>query len=150
MKKNKILVINGPNLNLLGRREPEIYGTKTLEEIQKWTDEKMKKSNVALEWIQSNSEEKIIEKLHKIHSENKYKGLIINPGGLSHTSIVLLDALLAIKKIPIAEVHLSNPCSREEFRRQMLTAKASTIIMGGVGFKVYYFAALALCDLLTE
>lgn len=146
MKKSKILVINGPNLNLLGVREPEIYGQKSLKEIQAWTNDQLKKSQITLEWHQFNSEEKILEKLHKIHSENKYKGLIINPGGLSHTSVVLLDALLSLKKIPIAEVHLSNPCAREEFRRQMLTAKASTIIMGGVGFKVYYFAALALID----
>lgn len=149
----KILIINGPNLDLLGTREPEIYGSKTLVEIQDWTTKSLKAMGINYDfiWKQSNSETEIIEILHSINqsnpnnqSNNKIDGLIINPAGLSHTSVILLDALLALKPLPIIEVHLSNPCAREEFRRSLLTAKAATIIMSGLGDRVYFHAIFAL------
>jgi 3-dehydroquinate dehydratase-2 len=147
----KFLIINGPNLNLLGKREVEIYGQKSLEEIQSWTIEELKKKNILCElvWKQSNSEAQIIDLIQELHKTNKFDGLIINPGGLSHTSVSILDALLAIKPLPILEVHLSNPCAREEFRRSMLTGKAATMIMSGLGDRVYFHAAYALVEFLS-
>lgn len=137
-------------MNLLGKRELKTYGTKSLAQIKTWTNAMLSKVPVSLTWYQSNSESEILEFLHKIKENKKFQGIIINPAGLSHTSVVLLDALLAIEHIPIIEVHLTNPCSREEFRRQLLTAKASTMIMGGLGFQVYYFAALALYKVISQ
>jgi 3-dehydroquinate dehydratase-2 len=144
--KQKILIINGPNLNLLGKREVHIYGKTTLKDIQKITTDLCKKEfALELTWLQLNSEEKILNKLHSLVLTKKqpYHYLIINPAGFSHTSVVILDALLALK-IPIAEVHLTNPHNRESFRGQMLTAKAASLIMGGLGELVYYFAIKAL------
>jgi len=142
----KFLVLNGPNLNLLGERETVLYGSKTLAEIELWTKEKLKSQNIPIEltWFQSNSEAEIINKLHSIKKNDNFNGIIINPAGLSHTSVSLLDALLAMAPIPIVEVHLTNPCAREEFRQRLLTAKAATMIMSGLGFMVYYYAANAL------
>jgi 3-dehydroquinate dehydratase-2 len=141
----KFLVINGPNLNLLGTREPEIYGNKTLLEIQNYTQERLG-NKVHLEWFQSNLEGEIVSKIQSLNHEN-FHGLIINPAGYAHTSVVILDALKMLK-LPIAEVHLSNVYKRESFRHSMLTAGASTIIMGGLSHRVYYSAAMALTDLI--
>jgi len=146
--KKKILIINGPNLNLLGKREENIYGKKTLKDIQKLTEKLCHEdfgSVADLLWFQSNSESKIIDKIHSLVLSKKksFDFLMINPAGLSHSSVILLDALLALK-IPIAEVHLTNPHNRESFRGQMLTAKAASLIMGGLGEFVYYFAVKAL------
>lgn len=144
----KFLILNGPNLNLLGERETALYGTKSLDEIQRWTEEKLKAQNISLDltWFQSNAESELLQYLHKVKKECSFQGIIINLGGLSHTSVVLLDALLAMAPIPIVEVHLTNPCSREEFRQRLLTAKAATIIMSGLGFMVYYYAITALFE----
>jgi 3-dehydroquinate dehydratase-2 len=141
----KFLVINGPNLNLLGTREPEIYGHKTLSDIEIYTQKRLG-DNVHLDWFQSNIEGEIVTRIQNLTSEN-YQGLIINPAGYAHTSVVILDALKLIK-VPIAEVHLSNVYKREPFRHSMLTAGASNIIMGGLSHRVYYSAAMALTDLI--
>jgi 3-dehydroquinate dehydratase-2 len=138
----KIFIINGPNLNMLGKREPEKYGTDTIQEIEKYTKQKCTDLNVSLEWWQSNSESKIIEKIHEL-TATKIDGLIINPAAYSHTSIAILDAL-KILQIPIVEVHLTNVYNRDDFRHSMLTAQASSIIMSGLGKDAYYFAALSL------
>jgi 3-dehydroquinate dehydratase-2 len=140
----KILVINGPNLNLLGTREKEVYGSFTLEQIQNHTQEKLKRENVSLDWFQSNLEGEIIDRLHKSLKQN-YLGIVINPAGYSHTSVAILDAL-KIMKIPIVEVHLSNVYRREEFRQTMLTAQAASMIMGGLGIEAYYMGVLALLN----
>ena len=140
----KILVINGPNLNLLGTREKEVYGSFTLEQIQNHTQEKLKRENVSLDWFQSNLEGEIIDRLHKSLNQN-YLGIVINPAGYSHTSVAILDALKIIK-IPIVEVHLSNVYRREEFRQTMLTAQAASMIMGGLGIEAYYMGVLALLN----
>lgn len=140
----KILVINGPNLNMLGTREPEIYGSDTLEDISKQTDKLLidNKIQAKLDWFQSNGEKEIIEKIHELLG-GFYQGLIINPGALSHTSIAVLDAL-SMLKIPIIEVHLSNTNRREEFRKVKITAQSSTGVIEGLGKKVYYLAAMAM------
>lgn len=140
----KIFVINGPNLNMLGTREPEIYGSTTLKDLEESTREKLSNKKLKLEWWQSNSESEIIEKIHDL-TKVDFDALIINPAAFSHTSVAILDAL-KILKIPIAEVHLSNTYSRETFRHSMLTAQAASIIMSGLGNNAYYFAALALLE----
>jgi len=133
----KFLIVNGPNLNLLGKREPHIYGTETLEDIALWTKSKLG-SQIELEWFQSNIEGEIVERIQEAFLEN-WHALIINPGGYSHTSVAIHDAL-KILKIPIIEVHLSQIYQREEFRHTMLTAKAATAIMTGLGKQSYYVA----------
>jgi len=133
----KILIINGPNLNMLGTREPEIYGTDSLEDLKKLTESKLT-GKVTLDWYQSNIEGELISRVQKAHFEN-YDALIINPGGYAHTSVALYDAL-KILKIPIIEVHLSQIYKREDFRHTLLTAKAATAIMGGFGNQTYYIA----------
>jgi 3-dehydroquinate dehydratase-2 len=133
----KFLVINGPNLNMLGQREPEVYGKETLKDIEEWTKEKVK-GRAETEWFQSNIEGEIVTRIQEAHSQ-KYDALIINPGGYSHTSVAIHDAL-KILKIPIIEVHLSMVYKREEFRHSLLTAKAATAIMGGLGKQSYYIA----------
>jgi 3-dehydroquinate dehydratase-2 len=138
----KILIINGPNLNMLGKREPDQYGSSTLNEIESYTKQKCSDLGVELNWWQSNSESEIIDKIHSV-SEEKIDGLIINPAAYSHTSVAILDAL-KILDIPIVEVHLTNVYNRESFRHSMLTAQASSIIMSGLGKDAYYFAALSL------
>lgn len=138
-KSNKFLIINGPNLNLLGTREPEIYGSLTLDQIKTFTEEALKADGVTLEWFQSNVEGIIVDRIQASLSQN-YQALIINPGAYSHTSVAIYDALQMVR-IPIIEVHLSNTNRREEFRQTKLTAKASTIIMEGLG-KLAYLTAV--------
>ncbi len=133
----KFLIINGPNLNMLGKREPEVYGTESLDDIARWTDEKVK-GKATLEWFQSNVEGEIVSRIQQAHSE-KYDALVINPGGFAHTSVAIHDAL-KILKIPVIEVHLSQVYRREEFRHTLLTAKAATAIMSGLGKQSYYVA----------
>lgn len=139
MKKSEFLIINGPNLNMLGTREPEIYGSLTLQEIQDFTEKSLEKDNVQLEWYQSNIEGEIVTKIQEATQKN-YKALIINPGAYAHTSVAIYDALTMIK-CPVIEVHISNTHRREDFRQIKLTAKASTIIMEGLG-KIAYLTAV--------
>ena len=138
----KILIINGPNLNLLGTREPLIYGKDTLEDIIKFTNEKVG-PKIQLEWFQSNVEGEIINKIHQLIKDNNFNGLIINPGGYSHTSVAIHDALKSCPK-PRIEVHLSQIYQREEFRHNLLTAKACSAIMSGLGKHSYYIAVNSL------
>lgn len=140
MKHRKITIINGPNLNMLGKREPDIYGQDTLEDIIEFTQKKLKQNSLTLDWFQSNIEGEIVEKIHQVYHSD-CDALIINPAAYSHTSVAIYDAL-KILRIPIIEVHLSNVHAREEFRQTMLTAKAASIIMGGLGKSVYYHAIL--------
>jgi 3-dehydroquinate dehydratase-2 len=138
MNKQIFLIINGPNLNMLGTREPNIYGSLTLLEIQKYTEQALENENVALEWYQSNIEGELVTKIQDSLSRN-IKAIIINPGAYAHTSVAIYDALL-IAKCPIIEVHLSNLNKREEFRQTKLTARAATIIMEGLGKQAYLTA----------
>lgn len=133
----RILVINGPNLNLLGKREKEIYGGMTLDWINKKLEEVAKDYNFSLTFFQSNSEGEIIDKIQE--GEN-YDGIIINPGGYSHTSIAILDAIKSIKT-PVIEVHISNIFTREDFRHNLITAKGAKGIISGLGY-IGYLAAL--------
>ena len=139
MNTTSFLIINGPNLNMLGTREPEVYGSLTLAEIQAFTEKSLEKDNVNLELYQSNIEGEIVTKIQEATKKN-YKALIINPGAYSHTSVAIYDALTMIK-CPVIEVHISNTHRREDFRQIKLTAKASTIIMEGLG-KIAYLTAV--------
>jgi 3-dehydroquinate dehydratase-2 len=141
MTNKNFLIINGPNLNMLGTREPEVYGSLTLDEIKVHTEEFFKESpkEVKIEWFQSNIEGELVEKIQKASQDQKLKALIINPAAYSHTSVAIYDALCLLK-IPIIEVHISNTHKRESFRQSKLTAKASTIIMEGLGKNAYLLA----------
>ncbi len=136
----KILIINGPNLNMLGQREPEVYGKDSLEDLQKFTEAKLN-GQASCEWFQSNIEGEIVTRIQQVHSEH-FDALIINPGGYAHTSVAIHDAL-KILKIPVIEVHLSQIYKREEFRHTLLTAKAASAIMSGLGKQSYYIAILS-------
>lgn len=134
----KFLIINGPNLNMLGTREPEIYGSMTLKEIAAYTEQALANKNCELVWFQSNIEGEIVTRIQDSLKQD-FSALVINPGAYSHTSVAILDALHMLK-IPVIEVHLSNTHRREEFRQTKLTAKASTIIMEGLGKNAYLMA----------
>ncbi len=124
----KILLINGPNLNLLGTREPEIYGNKTLNDIEKDLSRIAKDKIMNLECFQSNHEGEIVDKIQE--SIKNVQGILINAGAFTHTSISIRDALIG-SKIPFVELHISNVFSREEFRKEsFLTDKAIGIISG--------------------
>ncbi|HLT22433.1 MAG TPA: type II 3-dehydroquinate dehydratase [Bacteriovoracaceae bacterium] len=139
----KILIINGPNLNMLGKREPMVYGQDTLDEIIKETEKKVA-GRVELQWFQSNIEGEIVTKIQEAHGSD-IDALVINPGGYSHTSVAIHDAL-KILDVPIVEVHLSQIYARESFRHTLLTAKAASSIMSGFGKHSYYLAVSALLD----
>jgi 3-dehydroquinate dehydratase-2 len=133
-----IFVLNGPNLNLLGTREPEIYGTDTLDDIAARMSEQAKALGVALDIRQSNHEGHLIDWLHEAQAR-KAKAVILNPGGYSHTSVALHDAVKAIAT-PVIEVHLSDPETREGFRHTDLVALAATRLIKGQGARGYALA----------
>jgi len=143
VNKKKFLVINGPNLNFLGKREPEIYGNLSLEEIKKYTEKKVNSfcKYVNIEWFQSNLEGEIVDRIQKASQED-LDGLVINPAAYSHTSVAILDALKLIE-YKVVEVHLSNTYNRESFRHTRLTAKSSDAIIEGFGKEVYFLSIIS-------
>jgi 3-dehydroquinate dehydratase-2 len=134
----KFLVINGPNLNLLGTREPEKYGTTTLKDIENEISDYAQSKNVSVEFFQSNIEGEIVTEIQK--TKNNYDGIIINPAAYTHTSIALRDAILAVN-MPTVEIHLSNIHSREDFRKHSYTAPVCIGQITGFG-KFGYLMAL--------
>jgi 3-dehydroquinate dehydratase-2 len=138
----KILVLNGPNLNLLGTREPEVYGTDTLEDIENNLQSLALKNSINIDFYQSNSENELIERLHKA-KQDSVDYIIINPGAFTHTSIALRDAFLGID-IPFIEVHISNIYSREEFRKKSYLSDISKGLITGLGVAGYEFALLSI------
>ncbi len=138
----KILVINGPNLNLLGKREPGIYGTDTLESIAKELEEKYA-PHAFLEWWQSNHEGEIIDKLHAVGFDRSYAGIVLNAGAYTHTSLAIADAIAAIQ-LPVVEVHLSNVHAREEIRHRSLIAPVCAGTISGFGKRSYDLGIAAL------
>jgi len=143
----KILIINGPNLNMLGKREKGIYGNMTLEEINQLIAKEFESSNIIIGYFQSNEEGKLITEIQL--AEEAYDGVIINPGAYSHYSIAILDAIRAIA-IPVIEVHLSNIHSREEYRRKTVTGEGCLGIISGFGYYGYIMAVNALINTLTS
>jgi 3-dehydroquinate dehydratase-2 len=133
-----IWVLNGPNLNLLGQREPEIYGYDTLEDIAERMEDVGSRAHVEMEFRQSNHEGELIDWLHEANATGAH-AVILNPGGLTHTSVALLDAIKAIK-VPVIEVHLSNPHAREEFRHTSWVGMAAKATVAGFGAGGYLLA----------
>jgi 3-dehydroquinate dehydratase-2 len=139
----KILVLHGPNLNLLGEREPEIYGSTTLAQIDARLKERASARGATLETFQSNHEGALIDKIQA--ARKTHQAIIINPGGLTHTSVALRDALSATT-LPVVEVHLSNIHAREPFRHVSLVAGIALGQISGLGAKGYELALDALLD----
>ncbi len=139
-----ILVINGPNLNLLGLREPEIYGTHTLDSIAEEVGNAL--PHVQFLWLQSNHEGDLVDYLQEAaYGAEPVDGVILNAGGYSHTSIAIRDAIAAIP-VPVIEVHLSNIAAREEFRHKSLLSAVCRGTIQGLGHKVYLLAARYFCE----
>ena len=130
----KILVINGPNLNMLGIREPDIYGKTTYKDLCEFIEKHCKEKNVQVEFYQSNHEGDLVDKIH--YAYNNFDGIVINPGAYTHTSIALLDAVKAVG-VPTVEVHISDVDSREEFRKISYIRLACKTTISGRGIKGY-------------
>ena len=147
MSSKKIKIINGPNLNLLGEREPGVYGTESLNDLERMVKEHIVSSSLKLEAIffQSNNEGEIVDSIQE--AGKSLNGLIINAGGLSHTSVSILDSLLAIK-IPKIEVHISNLFVREEFRHNSYVSRGVNGIICGFGLNGYLLAIDGIYKLL--
>ena len=141
----RVLIINGPNLNLLGNREKNFYGDTTLSKIKKSCEEHCKKNQIECFFYQSNHEGELIEKIHS--AENDFDGIIINPAAFTHTSIALLDALRAILK-PKIEIHISNIYAREDYRRKSITSEAVNGVICGFGENGYILAIDAIKNLI--
>lgn len=133
----KVLFINGPNLNLLGKRENEVYGNETLQSINERIEAKAKDMGIETTFFQSNSEGEIIDRIHK--SPGLYDCIILNPGAYTHYSIAIRDAIKAVD-VPVIEVHISNIYSREEFRTKSVTAPVCRGLISGFGADVYLLA----------
>jgi 3-dehydroquinate dehydratase-2 len=139
----KLVVCHGPNLNLLGKREPHIYGTRSLDDLNDLIREKARELKVEVAVFQSNSEGDIIDYLQKEAPGSV--GVVINPGALSHYSLALYDCLQALR-LPVVEVHISNIHAREEFRSRSVTARAARGVIAGLGFDGYLHAMEFLVD----
>lgn len=137
----KYLVINGVNLNMLGVREPEIYGGQTLADLESRLTEKAKELDVSIDFFQSNFEGEIVERIHSAYS--CYNGIIINPGAFTHYSYAIRDAFGSVK-MPVIEVHISNIHKREEFRHNSVIVPECIGQICGLGFKGYELALEAL------
>jgi 3-dehydroquinate dehydratase II len=145
MNMQKILIINGPNLNLLGNREKNFYGDTTLEKIKILCEQHCAINNIVCSFYQSNHEGELIEKIHTV--DQGYDGMIINPAAFTHTSIALLDALRATSK-PKIEIHISNIYAREDYRRKSITSEAVNGVICGFGENGYILAIDAIKNLI--
>jgi len=144
---NNIIVINGPNLNLLGKREQSQYGAITFEQLKENCQAKAKELNVNLEFYQSNIEGEIVTRIQK--SKNEHDGIIINAAGFTHTSVAIRDALDIFKK-PIIELHISNIYKREEFRQKSLISDIATGGIFGLGDLGYILAIFSMQNMLEK
>lgn len=141
----RILLVNGPNLNLLGTREPEVYGTATLADVERITAEAAASLGFEIRAVQSNHEGVLIDAIHDARGE--YEGIVINPAGLTHTSVVLRDALTGVS-LPFAEVHISDVYAREEFRHHSFLHDVAAVRVIGRGVEGYAEALRELVALL--
>jgi 3-dehydroquinate dehydratase, type II len=147
LMSNNILIINGPNLNLLGEREQSQYGSSTFEQIKKICIEKSKELGINLEFTQSNIEGEIVTIIQK--ARNNFDGIIINAAGFTHTSVAIRDALSIFKK-PSIELHISNIYKREEFRHKSMLSAVVTGVICGLGTDGYILAINAMQELLKN
>lgn len=137
-----IYIINGPNLNLLGTREPEKYGRSSLEDVEKLCRETAQRHNLEIEFRQSNHEGTIVDWIQEAHAK-KAVGIVINPAGFTTTSVAILDAILAVA-MPVVEVHITNIHAREEFRHRSYISKAAKAVICGFGIEGYALAIIGL------
>ena len=144
---NRIIILNGPNLNLLGERETNQYGNFTLKDIQKKCNEFANQNNIKLSLFQSNIEGELVDEIQ--NSRTNHNGLIINAGGYTHTSVAIHDAL-KILKIPIIELHISNIYNREEFRHKSLISKVAKGVICGFGADGYIMSLKAMTKFLDN
>ncbi|MGR6741771.1 type II 3-dehydroquinate dehydratase [Microbacterium arborescens] len=142
----RLLLVNGPNLNLLGIREPEIYGRETLADVEALVAETAAERGVEVRCVQSNHEGVLIDAIHEARTD--CAGIIINPGGLTHTSVVLRDALAGVA-LPVAEVHISDVSQRESFRHHSYVADVAAVHVIGEGVAGYARATRQLLDILA-
>ena len=142
-----ILILHGPNLNMLGKREPAVYGRQTLDEINQRLTEKARQAGISVRCMQSNCEGALIDEIHQ--ASGRYDLIIFNPGAFTHYSIALRDAVAAVST-PVIEVHLSNIHSREEFRHRSVIAPVCLGQISGFGAGSYYMALSAAIELLAE
>lgn len=145
VSKTKILVIHGPNLNLLGEREQSVYGSLTLNEINRMIEKEAKSLGVAVDFFQSNAEGEIVTALQG--ARKKYQAIVLNPAAYTHTSVAIRDAVAAIP-IPVVEIHLSNIYQREEFRRHSLIAPVARGQVAGFGPTSYLLGLRAAASLI--
>lgn len=145
MASDLIYVLNGPNLNLLGLREPEIYGHDTLDDIAGMLEDRARELGLTIEMRQSNHEGHLCDWLHEAQAENA-RAVLLNAGALTHTSLALYDAIRSIKT-PVIEVHISNPAAREEYRRHSYVGMAAKGSIAGFGAKGYLLALEAAAGL---
>jgi len=145
MANDLVYVLNGPNLNLLGTREPEIYGSETLDDIAGLLEDRARELALTIEMRQSNHEGHLCDWLHEAQAEGA-RAVLLNAGALTHTSLALYDAIRSIK-VPVIEVHVSNPAAREEFRRHSYVGMAAKGSIAGFGAKGYLLALEAAAGL---
>lgn len=141
----KILILNGPNLNMLGKREPEIYGKETLNDIKKKCEKKATELGINIEFKQSNHEGELVTWIQE--AMGKFDAIIINPAAYTHTSIAILDALKTVN-LPVIEIHLSNIYKREEFRHCSYISMVADGVISGLGFNGYLLAMNAVVELI--
>ena len=144
--KFNILVLNGPNLNMLGKREPTIYGAQSLDDIMSSLTNKAQQLNINLTHLQSNAEVELLNIIHQSYQQIDF--IIINPAAFTHTSVALRDALLSVD-IPFIEIHISNVHARENFRQQSYLSDVAQGVICGLGTNGYEYALLAAHSLLT-
>ena len=142
-----IAVLNGPNLNMLGSREPTLYGAATIDDLEALCAETAEALDLSIDFRQTNHEGELITWVQECR--DKARGIVINPGGYSHTSIALMDALLAVE-LPVIEVHLTNIHAREDFRRRSYVSRVAQGVICGLGIRGYGLALTALAEMILD
>lgn len=135
----RILVLNGPNLNLLGTREPEVYGSATLADVERLCAEEARRHGLAVTCVQTNHEGGLVDALHEAGAAGDVVGVVLNAAACTHTSVALLDAVKAVR-LPVVEVHLSNPHAREPFRHHSYLSPVAEAVVAGAGVDGYRWA----------